>query len=226
MQIAKRIISALFVLYSTICLGQEKSQWTFDMSYGGITFNIPAPLYIEQEGETDISIPFAKYRSEEYIRPWYWLWRFSKIKNSRSWGFEAIHHKLYLQNKTSDIQDFAISHGYNILHINRGFHYDKLTLMLSAGCIYAHPENTIRDKKLNPDQGILNWGYYITGPSIATTINKKWDLSNWIYFWAESKLNLSYSKVPIAKGNAKMVQASFHLMASLGVYFIKPKEKQ
>lgn len=198
---------------------QSKSKWSFDFSYGGLCLNVPAPLKITQTGQADIYMPFAKYRSEEYTRPLYWLWRFSKTKNKRSWGFEAIHHKLYLLNKPNSIQQFSISHGYNILHINRGFHFSKINLIVGAGAVLAHPEIIVRNQALSGDNGLLNWGYYLSGPSVAVAVNKKLPILQWLYFWAESKCNISYSTFPIGNGRASVWQMGFHFLASIGVYF-------
>lgn len=199
---------------------KERSSWKFDVSYGGVALNVPLPLTIKQDGYDDIYIPFAKFRSEEYIMPWYWLWRFSKVKNQKSWEFEAIHHKLFLQNEPEEVGHFNISHGYNLLHINRGFEKEHFNYKVGLGIVLAHPESQVRGKRLDQHQGLLNWGYYVSGPSFSFALNREYNLTKWLYVWGEAKTNFSHGRIPIANGHANMWQLSLHCMVSLGVKFI------
>ncbi|MBI4647410.1 MAG: hypothetical protein HY738_12690, partial [Bacteroidia bacterium] len=65
--------------------------WSFEL-FGGVPYNVPLPLIIKQNGYDDIRIT-AKYFSEPFISPYYWVWRFNRQNNGHGWEFEAVHHK-------------------------------------------------------------------------------------------------------------------------------------
>jgi hypothetical protein len=43
------------------------------------------------------------------------------MTGNTDWAIEYLHHKLYLSNPPAEVQSFAISHGYNLFAVNRGF---------------------------------------------------------------------------------------------------------
>jgi len=205
----------------------QSANWSFEL-HGGVPYNIPAPLIIKQNNEETLRFN-ARFRSEPLISPYYWVLRISRFKNNKSWELEAIHHKLFLDNKPPEIQDFTISHGYNILTINRSF--NKLAfkkhayiLRLGAGLVLAHPENTIRNQELNQQKGIFGWGYYIGGAVFNIAVAKRFYFTDRLFVNSEFKFNPSVSKVPIVNGHAIVWNFPVAFALGLGVDFIKEKK--
>ena len=183
----------------------QDSFWSFEI-HGGIPYNIPSSLVIKQDNEPDIRLS-ARYRSEPFVSPGYYLLRAGRWKEGSAWEVEFVHHKLFLDNMPAEVQEFSISHGYNILTFNRAF--DKVlfqnfnyVLRLGAGMVISHPETTVRDLSFDQDGGLFGAGYYITGPVLNITMAKRFYLVGGLFINAEAKFNPSVSWVPIENGQA------------------------
>lgn len=196
-----------------------QSRWSFEL-HGGEVYNVPMPLTIKQQSYPDIKLT-ARYHSESLILPVYWDWRFSHWKNDKSWEFEAIHHKLYLDNTTPEVQKFNISHGFNLLMVNRGF--DKKTFRYRAGIgvVLAHPESNVRGKEFGNTGDDWDMGYYLSGPVMNLAICKPICLGGRFYINAEAKTTFAYAHVKIAEGNANVYNLAFHLILGIGVDLVK-----
>jgi len=221
----------LFILILSLTIPSlslaQKANWSVEL-HGGVPYNIPASLMIKQKNEETLRFN-ARYSSEPMNSPYYWVWRISRWQNKKAWEFEAIHHKLFLDNKTPEIQGFSISHGYNILTINRAFKkrlfkkHDYI-LRFGAGLVLPHPENKVRNKELNPDGGLADLGYYFTGPVLNISVSKRFYMSDCLFVNTEIKFNPSVSRVPIEDGHARGWNFPLAFAIGLGFDFIKDKK--
>ena len=201
----------------------QTAGWSFEL-HGGLPYNIPAPLIIKQKNEKTLHFN-ARYRSEPINSPYYWVWRISRFQNNKSWEFEAIHHKLYLDNMPPEVQKFSISHGYNIFTINPSFNklaFQKhsFILRLGAGVVLSHPENIIRNKDLYPNGGLFGLGYYFTGPVLNISVGKRFYINNRLFVNSEIKFSPSVSWVPIVDGHAIVWNLPVTFVLGLGIDFI------
>ncbi len=194
------------------------AKWTFEL-HGGTVWTTPSPLTIRQSGFPDIKL-WAKWYAEPFVKPVYWDWRLARWKNGKSWEFEAIHHKMYLANKTPEIHNFSISHGYNILTINRGFEKNKFVIRPGLGVVLAHPESKIRGMDLYNNQKDYE-GYYLTGPVAIFSVARPVNISKRFFFNPEAKTTFGYSRVKVARGNADVYSWAFHLIAGFGYNIVK-----
>jgi hypothetical protein len=212
------IFIVTFILISQTFLFAQ-SRWTFEL-HGGEVYNVPMPLTIIQQGYPDLKLT-ARYHTEALTLPVYWDWRFSRWQNNKSWEFEAIHHKLYLENTTPEIQKFNISHGFNMLLINRG--YDKKTFRYRAGVgiVLAHPESNIRGKEFGNSSDDWDMGYYLSGPVLNVAIGKPIRLGGRFYINTEARTTFAYSYIKIAEGHANVYNLAFHLVLGIGVDLTK-----
>lgn len=60
------------------------------------------PLTITQNSYPNINIT-AKYYTEPFTSPYYWVIKLALITGNKAWGFEAVHHKHYLKNKPNNV---------------------------------------------------------------------------------------------------------------------------
>ncbi|NSW44342.1 MAG: hypothetical protein HPY79_00715 [Bacteroidales bacterium] len=215
----------IFLIIILSCYLLNAQSLYFELN-GGWSGNLPSKLKIKQQGFSDINF-IAHYDAEPFISPVYWLWRFYYIPDSlNGWMFEAVHHKLYLKNTPPEIQYFGISHGLNMLIINRIYYpHPQWHVNIGIGTVLAHPENKIRNYALKGDgNGIWGMGYYLCGISsnISTGIrffkNKKFQIN------IEARFNASYSIVPIVNGKAYVLNFSPQIIAGLG-YRLWQKQK-
>ncbi len=200
----------LFLLAGVLTMGfgekglAQISKWSLELQ-GGVPYNIPMPLTIKQENEPGIRLN-ARFRSEPFVSPGYYNLRIGRWKNGKSWEFEFVHHKLFLDNKPPEIQEYSISHGYNIVVVNRALEKNiknfPFVLRLGAGVVLAHPEITVRGQTLAQDEGLFGWGYYISGPVLNIAVAKRFYIVEQWFVNTELKFNPSYARVPVAGGHA------------------------
>lgn len=189
--------------------------WSFDANVGTVA-NVALPMRIVQEGFPEIRLT-ARYRSEPFVLPVYWDLRLSRWDRGRSWELELIHHKLYLDNLSAEVQRFDISHGFNLLFINRGYDWGNFRLKVGAGVVMAHPENTVRGLENNRRSGWFNNGYHLAGPGLNLAIGRPVPLGNSLYLQTEAKTTYAFAQVPVAGGSAMLHNWAFHLVFGLGV---------
>ncbi len=176
---------------------QAETSYSFEL-FWGTQFNIPTPLTIKQRGEETIKGGWAKYESDAWT--WfnspYYAWRISLWKNDRAWELELVHEKIILKNKPEDVQHFEISHGYNLITINRAWRlseYYDLIWRLGAGIVLTHPETTVRNKEKGYGEDFPK-GFYISGPTAQIALGKRFNLwGKGLFGVLEAKFTASYA---------------------------------
>ena len=192
----------------------SQGRWSVELMGAGV-YNVPMPLTIHQQGQPDIQLT-ARYRTEPLVLPVYYDARVSRWEEGRSWELEFTHHKLYLNNTTGEVQKFNISHGFNLLMVNRGFDRQEFRYRGGAGVVIAHPESQIRGLAFGSSTDDNDGGYYLTGPVIQASINRPIDLGEHFFINAEARVTFAYASVKVARGNADVYSLVFHLMLGMG----------
>jgi hypothetical protein len=183
--------------------------------YSGLPYNVPLPLTISQVGEQDISLT-AHYRSEPFEIPIYWNWRISYWDDNHAFEIEATHHKIFLKNTPPEIQEFSISHGFNTITFNYAWKDYGFVFRAGCGVVLAHPESILRGKKFDESGGIFGAAYQLTGPTINLAAGKRFNITRRLFFELDTKINLSYAKVPVADGEAKLYNIAVQFNFGLG----------
>ncbi len=219
----KKSIFIVFIFTNLFLASQAQSNWSFEIN-SGLVYNVPMPLVIKQEGFSDIKF-IARYFTEPLTLPIYYDIRLGRWKDSKMWELELIHHKLYLENTTSEVQKFNISHGFNMIMVNRGFDQKFIRYRVGAGIIVAHPESNIRGKEFEDSGYDSNSGYYLSGPVLNLAISKPIRLGSRLFINAEAKTTFAYSRIKIVEGYSDVYNLAFHLILGIGYEFFKPAIK-
>ena len=219
----KKILLFNIIVISSIINGFSQARWTFDLNFEDV-YNVPMPLTIKQNGYPDIKF-IAKFTADAFTAPVCWDWRFSRWENGKSWEIEAIHDKLYLINTNDEITKYSISHGFNIITINRGFEKKFVSYKIGVGTILIHPESVIRGMGFGSSSDYTDFGYFITGPILMFTICKPIQFCDRFYLNFEGKTSFAYSYVKVAKGYSNLYNFAFHVGIGLGFDFIKPHKE-
>ena len=190
------------------------SEWNFQCSLG-IVHNFQTPLIIHQQNEEVLEIN-AKYKSKYFKTPIYYCIRIGYQQKDIIWELETIHHKLYLQNTPNEVQEFSISHGYNLCTFNIVWLTEYLIVRAGLGFVLTHPETIIRNKEFSQNKGLFKLGYYITGPSLLLSTEKRIKLRKYIFLSIEGKFTASYGRIPIEEGHAICPNLAAHLLFGLG----------
>jgi hypothetical protein len=207
----------LFLALSGSAPAAGGNHWSFTGFLGG-AYNLSTPLRIHQSGEGDVHLS-ARYDSKSFEAPIYYAVRFGRWKGDRAWEVELIHHKLFLRNRPETVRNFSISHGYNLILFNRAFDFRGWLLHLGAGLVLAHPESTVRRKKLSQERGIFSHGYYLSGPAAQLAVGKRFYWNEAIFAAVEGKLTAAYNHLPVADGSADLSNVALHGLFGLGADF-------
>ncbi len=224
MRILVQVILTALALNHIHCSWAQEPSWSVEL-HGGFPWNIPLPLMIRQTNEPVLSLT-ARYRSEPLRSPYYWIARISRTAQNRTWEVELVHHKLYLKNRPSEVQWFAISHGYNLMMINHVVEGQligntSVYFRMGLGAVLAHPETRIREKLRSGEGGIFNWGYNFTGPVINLSMSKRVYTGKRFFIHAGLGVHPSVSRIPVADGHAIVWNLPLTLTLGPGMVFKK-----
>ncbi len=176
--------------------------------------NAPAPTRL-----TQAAFPLLRFTSDFESRPSeppiLWAVRLSRWRNDRAWALELMHHKLYLTNAPPEIESFSISHGYNLVTLQRIWKKPEASLSLLAGVVVAHPESSVRGMRRAERGGELGGGYDLAGPVVGGGIARSIALLEGVAVVGEARATLSRVAIPIAEGEVRFTLAAAHLL--LGV---------
>lgn len=220
-------LCSLVLLFSALPVSaQEERSYSFEI-FCGEQFNIPTPLVMKQRGKEDIRINGARYKSEAWtgFNSPYYAWRFGLWEGGRAWEIELVHEKIILGNRPDEVQHFEISHGYNLLTLNRAWRLSQLKEMIfrvGGGIVITHPESTIRNMEKGSGGSFPN-GFYISGPTAQVAIGKRFGIWRGLFGVLELKLTASYARVPVADGHADVPNAAVHGLIGIG-YDYAPKK--
>lgn len=211
----------LLILLMAFCLAgtaRAGAVCTFE-AMGGSAISFPTPLAIYQEGQPVIFIDSAHYETNPFKESPYYSWRVAKWENGKAWEFELVHHKLYLETAHDDIQHFEITHGYNLITVNRAWKKDGLIYHLGGGIVLAHPETTIRNKSLPEVWKAFDMGFYVSGVTAQFALGKRFELPGKLFAVVEGKLTGSYARIPVKEGYADVPNAAVHGLFGIGYEF-------
>lgn len=204
------LISILLAEFCSTTLAAAQG-WSAEI-FGGTAWSLPQPLHIEQPNELPLRF-CARYST----RPWkgspYYAYRIGYQR----WSVELVHHKLYLENPPPEVQHFEVSHGYNLVMLNRALTASPLTIRLGLGSVVAHPEGEIRGQAVGPVSSLLGGGYYICGISFQLAVSRHLEISKHWFITPEAKFTAAWTRVPLAGGGqAEIPNLALHVLTGIG----------
>lgn len=183
--------------------------------FGGGAWNASTPLTISQEGQADVEIS-ARWETKPFVQPFYWAVRVSLEQRTGAWELQLIHDKLYLADPPREVGSFEITHGFNLVTLNRSFPLGGgFSGRAGLGLVVAHPESTVRGEY---DGG----GYGLTGPVFLAGAGWQLPLSRYLFVSAEAVVTAAYASVPVARGTASLWNVALHGLVGIGVRFGGP----
>jgi hypothetical protein len=184
----------------------------------GAAQSLASNLTVEQEGAPTLEVD-ADWAGQPFVGPLYYSLRVSHWSGNRGWSLGAIHHKLYLENPPPEIEYFSVSHGYNLLTLERGFVVSGFVLWVGGGLVIGHPESTVRGRTWPQKGGLFDDGYYVTGPTLAVAAARRFPLGSRLEASIEGRFTASWARVPVQGGEADVPDRSLHLLVGLGWRF-------
>ena len=187
--------------------------WSAEV-FAGTSWSLPTPLRIEQPGE-----PSIRFRARYKTKPWQGSPYYAYRVGYQQWTAELVHHKLYLQNPTSEIEHFEVSHGYNLAMISRAITPPSASTIfrLGLGLVIGHPEGRIRGKAVNPVRSFLGGGYHVSGLSLQLAVGRELSVYEGFFIKPEAKLTAAWARMPLAGGGfAQVPNVAVHTLLGFG----------
>ena len=205
---------SLLLLVLLLVPRPASAQWTFEFAMGN-AFSAPTPLTITQTGFPDIHLT-AHYETNPLHPRQYYAWRIGRWKDDGGWVLEHVHHKVYLKNVTAEVPDFEVSHGYNLITLNRGWRWGKTMVLAGGGLVVSFPHSEVRGK-IYP---VKTTGYiWNSGVTAQGAVARRIDLGAHFFVNGEAKLTASWARVPVVDGRATVPNVAVHLLAGAGWQF-------
>ena len=190
----------------------SQAQVTFEF-YVGSAINVPTPLTITQSGFPDIS-ETGHYAVKPFEDRMYYAARLGYWKGNTGWLLELLHHKLYLEDPPEDVESFEVTHGYNIITINRGWRPGGFVVLAGGGLVIPHSNSIVRGRERSIDAP-----YTLAGVAAQGAVSRQLSLSSWLFGTVEGKVTAAWAKVPVVDGDATVPNIAFHGLVGLGVRF-------
>lgn len=207
-------LSAAAALLCLACAGTAGAAVELRLSGGGV-YNVPAPLSIRQDGRAVLD-RWARYDTRPFEPPLYWAARAAWWKAGRAWEIELVHHKLYLTDRPADVQEFGVSHGFNLVLLNRAWRAGSWSWRAGGGFVAAHPESRIRGRAF--EGGGLE-GYFLAGPAAQISLDRRFPIWRGLFLAVEAKATLAWARVPVDGGHARLWNPALHGLAGGGWSF-------
>jgi hypothetical protein len=193
------------------------AEWTAEVSFGG-AFDMPTRLGIHQLDQPAMLI-HARYEVRPFELPLYYAIRVARWNNGEAWAGELVHHKIFLRDPPPEIQSFSVSHGFNLLTVERLRQRNLLLYGVGAGVVIAHPEIRVRDQVLPDGSGIA--GYYLAGLSGNAVVGARHPIGESWLVSGDTRFSVSYARLPIKDGHASVTDLSVHAHLGIGYRFAR-----
>jgi hypothetical protein len=212
---AGRSRAALASLATLLALPCSAASWSFQVAVG-FPFDLPMPLTIRQRGEPTLEVR-ARYDARPFQSPLYYDVRVSRRSGGSEWSLDLLHHKLHLENRPAEVQEFSISHGYNLVVLSHARELARGTwARAGGGAVVAHPENTIRGRPVPPG-GPFGAGYHLAGAVVAGGLEQRLVPGDGpVFVSLQGLATLAWARVPVAGGTATAPDAALHALLGVG----------
>jgi hypothetical protein len=181
----------------------------------GAAWNLPTPLTIRQAGFADLRVK-ARYDGQSFRRPWYYALRVERTDRGQGWALAFFHHKLQLTNPPAGVEEFSVSHGFNLLILERSWRERGVRRSLGCGMVIAHPENVVRGKKLPERGGFFGGGYHASGALLSAALGREVPLRGRWFLPLEGRATVAWARVPVVDGRASVPNLALHALAGIG----------
>lgn len=206
-----RLLLSLWACAAGSAIAAER--WSLE-GYLGDAYNFRSRLRITQDGGYSRSIS-ADYRTNGFESPMYYVVRGARWEEDRAWELSLTHHKLYLQNPPPGVTALSVSHGFNILTVNRAFRSGDWTYRFGAGPVITHAEGTIN--------GIDYDGpYKLSGAALLAGGGWRFYVARSTFFSLEVAATAAYASPTMSgplSAEIKATNFAIHGLAGIGFEF-------
>ncbi len=182
--------------------------------YFGSAYNLNMPFEINRDNGYSKSFT-GEFDTKAFEEAPYYGVRIGTWEGGKAWEVELIHHKVHLTNTPDEMFFFNVSHGYNLLTINRAIDKGDYILRYGAGLVLSHPEVSWKDMEhVSHDGNFMH--FQISGPTVGISAAKRFYVTETMYANVEGKFTASYAKVDFDGGDATVPNVAIHFTVGFG----------
>ena len=198
--------AATIIFFAHVLRGEDRFRAQI---FGGTAWSVPTTLTIDQSGEERLSVD-AEWETRPLEDAPYYAARVALWSGRGGWELQLLHHKIYLTDEPPEIEHFEVSHGWNLITLQRAKRGRVLEWRVGAGAVVAHTEGRIRGRDV--DTG----GYHLSGAGALVGLGKSFAISRRFFASAEGQVTFSWARIPIETGHARTANVAFHALVGLG----------
>jgi hypothetical protein len=214
--LASRLAFGVLAAMAAEAAAGQETRWTLE-ALGGSAASVNTTLHVEQDGEPDLDVD-ARWSTRPFTTPIYWAVRIGRQSGGGAWELELVHHKIYLDDPTAEVEQFEITHGFNLALLNRTWIRGGWIFRLGAGAVVAHAQSRIRGLSSGRSGDEVD-RYELAGPAFQAAVERRFFLGRAFFGALEAKLTYGYATVSVARGTAKTGNFAVHGLFGLGAAF-------
>jgi hypothetical protein len=197
--------------------GTLEAQWGVE-AFLGTAASAPSTLTIRQQGQPEIRFTahWATRPITSSTAPYY------AIRISRWWGrwgawVDDLHHKIYLTNTSTLVENFEVTYGYNLFSLGAGYRVGHWSFLAGTGPVITNPTSTVRGLTKEHDGGILDTGYFVDGVQLQLGVNRRFRVASIFFFSADLRGSIAWANVDVVDGTADVPNYAVHFLVGVGV---------
>ncbi|MFL6619107.1 MAG: hypothetical protein ACJ8MH_10920 [Povalibacter sp.] len=161
----------------------QSVRWTFEGLLGD-AYNFDSKTRIDHPNVDDSAFD-GDYDTRGLEGPFHYVWRISRWTDSRAWELQLMHHKLFLQNRPAGVEWLSVSHGFNVVTVNRTFESRDWRFRVGAGPVITHAEASIAGTNYDGP-------YELAGAAVLIGVDKTISLGSRFFVVGEVDATFGY----------------------------------
>jgi hypothetical protein len=202
---------SLAVFSMAVSFSAAADNWSLE-AYVGDAYNFRTRLRVTQDGGFSRSVN-ADYETRGFDVPLYYMVRAARWEDRRAWEISLIHHKLYLENPPAGVSALNISHGFNIVSVNRAARSGDWTYRIGAGPVITHAEATINGVRYDGP-------YRLAGAALLVGAGRRFELGSSFFLSLELMASAAYARPKLPgtpQAELEMSNVALHAVAGVGI---------
>lgn len=171
-------------LACVVPLHAQASNWVFEVLIGD-AYNFESPSHVTQSG-VDVARFDGDYETRGLEGPLHYAWRIGRWQDDSAWELQLLHHKIYLRHPSAPIEALSISHGFNIITLNRAMRLGSWRTRVGVGPVVTHVEARIAGTAYDGP-------YELAGAAVLMGVGRELQITKHLYALAE--ISATYGRI-------------------------------
>jgi hypothetical protein len=179
--------------------------------FGGTALQLPTRLTLHH-AELGSVRHSAHWETRPLDQPFYWALRARWQRRDDGFEIQLLHHKMYLSNPPDYIDNFEVTHGFNVLSLNYVRRSYPVQPRLGLGVVIPDAESMVLGEHHQD-------GYKIGGPAFLVGAGWEQALGRHLLLAAEAQFVAGWTSVDVDDGEARVRSLALHLLVGVGAGF-------